>query len=460
VRGGADARVTVKKTDGERERIRSSVREPSPYSRPFPHHDQSSCRKTYRILFAPASNILAHVGRCVVLARELKARGHSIIFAGTPKFLRDPAVVRPGEFQIHLIDDYDAEEGLEILRKLWKTPRKESLREHVQSELEMLDEVRPDVVINDFRLTMYLSARLRGIPVISLLGGRWLVQYAAKPFKAPRTHPLYPLMRRLLGEKGTDAVVPPIQRWAIRYKMGPYRQLSKAYGLRPKRDLWDLLVGEYNLILDTELFGPMKSLPGNFRQVGPIAWTPPIPLPDWIATLDRTRPIIYVTMGSTGHAALFECMMEVLGDAEYTVIMTTGGQWREPAGRIPSNFRVAKYLPGKPIMQLSDLVIFHGGAGTGYQAMATGTPAIVIATHLEQEFVGQVLEEHRAGLFLTMRQVLAKPVRLRQAIATMLARLDVYRAGMKKLQEDFQRYDPVPQAADCIEEFMAEVRRE
>lgn len=400
------------------------------------------------------------MGRCVVLARELKARGHSVIFAGTPKFLRDPAVVHPGEFRLYFIDDYDAEEGLEILRKVWKLPREEFLREHVQSELKMLDEVRPDVVINDFRLTMYLSARLRGIPVVSLLGGRWLVQYAAKPFKAPRTHPLYPFMKRVLGEKGTDAVVSPIQRWAIRYKMTPYRRLSRAYGLTPKRDLWDLLVGEYNLILDTELFGPMTSLPENFRQVGPIAWTPHIPLPDWIDTLDRTRPIIYITMGSTGHAALFECVMEVLGDADYTVIMTTGGQWQGPRDRIPDNFRVAKYLPGEPVMRLSDLVIFHGGAGTGYQAMATGTPAIVIATHLEQEFVGQILEEHRAGVFLTMRQVLAKPVKLRQAITTMLERLDAYRAEMKKLQEDFRRYDPVPRAADCIEEFMAEVRRE
>ncbi|MFQ5797727.1 MAG: glycosyltransferase [Bacteroidota bacterium] len=412
-------------------------------------HDQPK-----RILFTPASNILAHVGRCVMLARELQKRGYDIILAGTPKFLHDPALVRRGEFEIYTIADYEAQEGLKILRKVRKVPARQILNEHIQAEVKMLDQLQPDVVVNDFRLTLYLSARRQGIPIISLLGGRWMYQYAARPFKAPRTHPMYPLLKRFIGERGTDAVVPIFQRWALRYKMRPYYHLSKHYGLEPKKELWDLLVGEYNLILDTELLGPMSHLPDNFCRVGPIAWTPKIPLPDWTRTVNRTQPVIYLTMGSTGHADLFKQMIETLAHADYTIIMTTGGQRQIPNEHLPNNFYVANYLPGEQIMELADLVIFHGGAGTGYQAIATGTPSIIIATHLEQEFVGEVVEEHGAGIFLTMNQVLANPSVMRTSIATILEHIDLYRSHMKKLQADFLRYDPVRTAADCVEEFM------
>jgi UDP:flavonoid glycosyltransferase YjiC (YdhE family) len=39
------------------------------------------------ILLAPASDILFHVGRCVVLAHELARRGHRVTLAGTPRYL-------------------------------------------------------------------------------------------------------------------------------------------------------------------------------------------------------------------------------------------------------------------------------------------------------------------------------------------------------------------------------------
>jgi MGT family glycosyltransferase len=407
------------------------------------------------ILFTPASNILAHVGRCVMLARELKRRGYHITLAGTPKFLGDPAVMEPQEFDIYPIVDHEAEDGLEILRKIRKVPSRRFLNEHIQAELKMLDQLRPDVVVNDFRLTLYLSARLRHIPVISMVGGRYLYQYASKPFKAPRTHPAYPVLKKILGARGTDALMPTFQRWALRYKMRPFYRLSKQYGLEPKKDLWDFLVGEYNLILDTEILGPTNHLPENFRRVGPITWTPTnMPMPDWIQAVDRTNPVVYITMGSTGHVDLFKQIIQTLADTDYTVIMSTGGQVQIPNGSQPKNFYVAKFVPGEQVMELADLVIFHGGAGTGYQAIKAGTPSIIIATHFEQEFVGQVLEEHGAGIFLTMSQVLQTPSVIGQSIAMVLGNIERYRANMQTLRDDLLRYDPVRTAADGIEEFL------
>ncbi|MFO7774628.1 MAG: hypothetical protein R6W89_02400, partial [Candidatus Hydrogenedentota bacterium] len=51
-----------------------------------------------RLLFTPASNVLAHAGRCVILARALQERGWGVAFAGEPRYLRHPPVAEPGEF--------------------------------------------------------------------------------------------------------------------------------------------------------------------------------------------------------------------------------------------------------------------------------------------------------------------------------------------------------------------------
>jgi len=317
-----------------------------------------------------------------------------------------------------------------------------------------LDRVRPRVVIVDFRPTMYISARLRGVPLIALLGGRWLYQFAAKPYRASRTSALYPFMKWLTGVRGTDLFMPPLQRLAMRYKMVPLSRSFRRHGLKPKRTLWDMLVGDYNLILVTELFSPTKALPANFRQVGPIVWSPDLPLPAWTKTLHRSQPIIYVPLGSTAQPALFRLNLGILAQTGYQIVMTTGGQISLTANEIPRNFRVEKYLPGEQMMEFSDLVIHHGGAGTVCQTIKTGTPSVVVATHFEQEFHGEVLEEHGAGIFLTMKEVMANPALVIKAVETILQNPNPYRENIRRLQEDLKQYCPVKAAADSIEAFI------
>ncbi|MBI4557456.1 MAG: hypothetical protein HY706_07730 [Candidatus Hydrogenedentes bacterium] len=428
----------------------SHSKEPASKETPSSPHQSDKAR----ILFTPVSDYLAHVGRSVLLARELKARGHEIAFGGAPRYLCDPNVVSPGEFPVFPLPDFEQAEGLEVLRNLCKVPSIHVLRTHLDHEFRLLDEFRPDLIVCDFRLTMFISARVRNIPVVSLLGGRWLHQYADKPFRGPRTNPVYPWLVWMLGEPLTSHVVMPLQKWVMRYKIRPHFRLSRQNGLTLSPDVWEFFVGDFNLILDTNLVGASGPLPAHFRRVGPIAWTPHIPLPDWVNLLDRDRPIIYVTMGSTGHPDLFQSLITLLADKPYTVIISTGGQFEIAPASVPSNFRVVKYLPGEKIMALSDLVIFHGGAGTGYQAIQTGTPGIAIATHLEQEFIAEVLEEHRAGVFLTMREVLRRPSVVLRAIEEMLADLETFRAHMQVLRNEFHQYRPLPDSADAIEQFL------
>ncbi|MBI4589389.1 MAG: hypothetical protein HY725_11165 [Candidatus Rokubacteria bacterium] len=395
------------------------------------------------------------MGRSVVLARELQKRGHRVVLAGTPKYLRDPDVVRPGEFELYELPDFYLDHGLEVLRRVRKLPSTRIIEENLTAELDMLNRVRPSVAIVDFRPTMYLSTRLKGIPVISLLGGRWVYQYASTPYKAFRTYALYPWIRRIVGERGADLFMPSLQRAAMRYKMLPFSLAYRRHGLAPKWAPWEMIVGDYNLILDTELLSPTGPLPDTFRRVGPIFWTSEVPLPAWAHGLASGKAVIYVTMGSTGHAALFRHLLRVLAESGYVILMSTGGQVELAREEIPKTAYVEKYLPGGRIMQLADMVIHHGGAGTVYQALQAGRPSIIIATHFEQELLGAAVEEHRAGIFLTLREVMADPAVLTGAMTRMLGNLASYRANAERLRQDLLRYDSVKLAADAVEEFLS-----
>jgi MGT family glycosyltransferase len=405
------------------------------------------------IVFTPASSVLAHVGRCVLVAKELQQRRHKIVFAGLPKYL-DDRLVAGGSFEYYPLPDFEADEGLQILRRLSRIPSRQVLERHLAAELQMLDDLKPDLVVSDFRLTILISAAVKRVPTVSLLGGRWIFPYIAKPYRAFRTAPFYTQLRTLFGERATDRLVPLLLRLVLRYKVRPYAGLFKKHGLEPKRVLWDLIIGDLNLILDTERLAPTRTLPENFRRVGPIYWTLGQPLPDWVRELGHDQPLIYVTMGSTGDPALFAQLIALLGDQNCQVVLTTGGQIDLSLHDVPPNVHVAKYLPGEKVMAMADLVICHGGAGTVYQAIETGTPCIVITTHFEQEFLGAEIEEQGAGLFFSLHEVMARPRLVRDAIVKVLAESESFRGRMADLQQDLMSYNGKVAAADCIEQFL------
>jgi UDP:flavonoid glycosyltransferase YjiC (YdhE family) len=224
--------------------------------------------------------------------------------------------------------------------------------------------------------------------------------------------------------------------------------------------LWDLLVGDLNLLLDTEAWSPTKPLPSNFSRVGPIFWEPELPLPGWVKSLDRSRPVVYVCFGSTALKELFRTIFVELAATPYQVIVATGGQIDLREFHVPPNFHVERFLPGGKIMEYADMVIYHGGAGTAYQVMKAGIPSIVIATHLDQEYQGTSAEKHGVGICLTMLEVLANPGLILQASKRILANLVAYQNNSKRLRDDLLRYNGPVTAADCIENFVRERRFE
>jgi UDP:flavonoid glycosyltransferase YjiC (YdhE family) len=126
-----------------------------------------------------------------------------------------------------------------------------------------------------------------------------------------------------------------------------------------------------------------QGAPSTLRYVGPLLWDADIPLPSWYSGLERGRPTVYFTMGSTGDARFFEEAVRVFGGTGYQVLITTGGL--AEIKDAPSNVLSAKYAPGDALMRVSDVVVSHGGNGTIYQALSRGVPVIGLPTIFDQE---------------------------------------------------------------------------
>ena len=173
-------------------------------------------------------------------------------------------------------------------------------------------------------------------------------------------------------------------------------------------------------------------------------------LPDWFSQLDPARPVLYFTMGSTGYTRFFSDAIQLFGDTEYQIIMTTGGLALD-VDRVPANCFIEEFAPGRLLMERSDAVVNHGGNGTVYQAIAAGTPLIGIPYHIDQEINLQRVEALGMGFMISEKQ--CTPARLKTALLSLLEDPS-YRENAQRLRASLDQYDGPVLAAAHINRFL------
>jgi UDP:flavonoid glycosyltransferase YjiC (YdhE family) len=157
-----------------------------------------------------------------------------------------------------------------------------------------------------------------------------------------------------------------------------------------------------------ELF-PMAGLPPTNRFLGPALWQPAGALPVWWPNVPADRPCVYVTLGSSGEAALLPRLIEALAPLPVMLLVAgVGGGLPSP---LPANVWQAPYLPGLEAAHRSQLVICNGGSLTAYQAVAGGAPVLGIAGNLDQFLNMQALERAGVGRTLRADRLSAKEIR-------------------------------------------------
>ena len=361
-----------------------------------------------RVLFFAEAVTLAHVARPAALAAALAPR-HHVVIATDQRYL---GFAEGSDWETVTLRSIDSAKFLRRLSLGDPVYRLEELQAYVREDLDIIERVRPDLIVGDFRLSLSVSAREAGIQYVTITNAYWSPYYAIRRLPLP-VLPFTRLMPLALAGAIFDAFSPLVTPRHCR----AINRLREEHAMQPLgNDLRRVYTdADYTFYADLPEMFPTSPLPGNHRFLGPVLWSPRVTLPTWWNEIPDERPIVYVNFGSSGEPGLLPKALAALSTLPVTVIAATAGQ-RPP--QIPSNAYMADYLPGMEAAARASLVVCNGGSPTSQQALAAGVPVLGIASNMDQFLNMSAVERSGAGRLV--RADRASIPRIRAATSALL----------------------------------------
>lgn len=390
-----------------------------------------------KILFLAEAVTWSQVVRLLALANGL-GESFDISFAAA-RF--DPRLFGQSDFARHAIHSLSPAQIDARLKSGGRIYDHATLARYVEEELALFEKVQPDLVVSDLRWSTAISAPVAGVKLATLIDGYWFRDDAQFPIP---DH----LAVRLLGvetvRKGFARALPHV----LRHFAGPVNRLRRAHGLSQFAELRDVLAfGDALLFPDHPALVPSNRA-GEY--LGPILWAPEEPLPEYWEQLGASRPLVYVTMGSSGPVAAIPKILDALSTLDVDVLLST-------AGRLDSHFqskqvRVVAAIRGDLAARRASLVVCSGGASTGWQALAEGAPIVGIPSNLDASLAMSCIESAGAGIALRPSATVPE---LRAAIARAL-RDESLRASARGIARSFAALDPHPRFRAVVDRLTAD----
>jgi UDP:flavonoid glycosyltransferase YjiC (YdhE family) len=356
----------------------------------------------------PYSPTLSHVSRLLAVAAPFRASSIEVIFAGSGKEMRH--VVAAG-FRTSNLWEMPPEELLGAIRaRRLNFVSRDNLRRMVAADLSLFEELRPTAVLSDGRFSAPISTRVAG------LRHGAIVNASSTRF---RRFPYMPLFA------APGAWVPLLRPALVRLEytlfdllMRSFQQVANEFGVPGATTPTDCLTGnDLTLIPDLPEFFPTRTLPGNYRYVGPLTWRPSGNTPQELEVPQKNAgvPLVYLTLGTTGDGAFLRTVRDLLAASPYRVVITTAGQAPGLAS-IPGKVWVTEYADGDELCRQADVVVCHGGNGTIYQALRHGRPIIGVPFIPDQEYNLRRVTELGLGRKISLHDFQKRPECLLEAI--------------------------------------------
>ncbi|MDD5035781.1 MAG: glycosyl transferase family 1 [Methylococcaceae bacterium] len=400
--------------------------------------------KRPRIVFFSEAVSLAHLARPLVLAKALRETGrYDVFFASADRY----AVCFEGadfhRLAIESLAPGDFLRALERGQPIYDTSRLEA---YVRQDLAVIDEVRPDLIVGDFRLSLAVSAPLRNVPYAAIANAYW------SPYSARRRFPIPDLpMTRWLGADLCQPLFDFLQPLIFGLHARPLNRVRKRHGLPALNGLLEVYThADQVLYADIPSLAPTTMLPPHHRYLGPIIWSPESSLPSWWNEPDPALPCIYISLGSSGRADLLPAIVESLADVRANLLVATAGRFHFDS--LPSNAWAAEFLPGSLAAARSDLTLCNGGSPTVQQVLAEGKPVLGIASNMDQYLAMEEVCRLQAGCLI--RSIDASGARVREVVTSMLGD-GRYLDGAKNLQKEMAAMNPKRRFCEFVEQFFS-----
>jgi UDP:flavonoid glycosyltransferase YjiC (YdhE family) len=344
-----------------------------------------------RILFVAEAVTLAQVVRLAALARGLDPARHEVHFASAAF---DELVFRDLAVRRWPIRSLSPETVARAVARGARIYGGRTLARYLEDDQRVLAEVRPDLVVGDLRWSLAVAAPKAGIPYAALINAYWSPYAVRDGFPLP-DHPIVKLLGLEMAERHFPRAMPAVFSHFAR----PLNRLRRRHGLAPIGSLPDVLAyGDYTLYPDVPELVPTSGAPSSHVYLGPVSWSPDLPLPPWWSKLDPKRPTAYVTLGSSGRAQALSAVLDGLAAEKIQILLSTAG--RPVPATLPAHTHVAPYLPGEIAARRADFVVSNGGSTTGYQALAEGRPVLGVPFNLDQYLAMTAIARAGAGILV------------------------------------------------------------
>lgn len=392
-----------------------------------------------RILFVAENVTLAQCVRLVTLARSLPGEHYEVHFACSefPEL-----IFAPGEFVRHPIASLAADAAAQALRAGRRLYEKATLLRYIEAERRLIEQIEPALVVGDFRLSLSTSAELMAVPSAVLINAYWSPHARRDGFPVP-DHPII----GWLGEERTQRHFPRAIPHVFRHFASPINAARAQHGLPAVGSLLEVLThGSFTLYPDDPWLTPVERAPASHHFLGPVLWQPELPSTaldseeaadsDTEQLLESGRPLIYVTLGSSGALSLLPALLEALSELPATALVSTAGRVR--IDRLPPNVVVRRFVRGADVARRAALVVSNGGSTTGYQALSQGTPVLGLPSNFDQFLATEAIDRCGAGISVKARQ--ANAATLRSALEQGLSNPALRRAA-QDVAARFARHD-------------------
>ena len=381
--------------------------------------------------FAPGAG-LAHVGSCLAVGARLRERGHEVIcaYGGTM-----PQLVEAAGFPLEPVPEISAEAAA----GRWFESVEELLAQ-AEADRAVLERLRPDAVVIDLRVPSTLAATRAGVPALALMHFVRSSGYWREP------HPWRKRGRQLRRVHRVPTALRARRRGqAVARSNGALRaEARRRHGLDPA----PLIDGDAVAVTSTPLLDPAQ-LPERWRYVGPISWS----AAGDAEPIERgTRPLVYVSQGSTGSPELLRRAVRELAREDVDLVVTTAGVCEpEELRALAPTARVERLLPTSACLAAADAAVVHGGHLTTAEAHRLGTPVVVLpAAHDHWAWAERV---ERLGTGVALRPPVA-PGAVRRAVRRVLRR-DSYRERAAAVAAHLAEWDGAGRASDLLETLLA-----
>ncbi|MHC4569150.1 MAG: nucleotide disphospho-sugar-binding domain-containing protein [Planctomycetota bacterium] len=366
------------------------------------------------------TGFLSHTSRALMVAEELRDLGHEVVFivdtetkpdqGGNPTQRKYFKLIKEDGFEIYHAPFLVGEDAIEKVREhtanFYSVGTIEEETEGFLSALKNIEEKnkKPDLMLIDGAHVARIPADIMAVPTASIWNF-FISNYNKCCLTLPERYPLRKVLLRIGGDKLVRLfeklqITRLVSKILVIKWVAPYNFVRLKYMMKEKRwiglrrNLFSQIGGDVNLFSDYVAFGGMK-INHEALPVGPINWEPSIDISkkDFVNAFeqfvieDKAKPLIYVSMGSSGELALFKLIIDGLKGKDYRIVITTGEQFDiSKLGELPANCFAIPLYPGTDICEEASIMINHGGSGSTNQAIMSTLPQISIPTTMEQQW--------------------------------------------------------------------------